>query len=158
MDEAEGASGTQPARLRATPSWLLTQAATLTQRVITTALAEVGATRYQYAVLAALEEFGPLSQAELGRRCHIDRSDIVATVNDLTAHDYADRRQDPGNRRQNLITLTDAGRRRLEQVAATLDAAQADLLSGLAQADRDALTSTLQRILDARAKPHDAPR
>lgn len=81
----EGGSRSQPDRLRQTPSWLITQTATLTHRLVGAALTDIGATRYQYAVLAA-GEFGPISQAEIGRRCHIDRSDVVATLNELAGH------------------------------------------------------------------------
>lgn len=147
----EGGSGLQPARLRETPSWLLTQTATLTHRLVGTVLASVGATRYQYAVLAAVEEFGPISQAELGRRCHIDRSDIVSTLNELAAYGHIDRKQDPDDRRQNLVTLTRAGRRRLEQIAQAVDAAQSSLLGDLPPTHRAALVKALQRILDNHA-------
>lgn len=152
MTEAfDGGSRSQPTRLRETPSWLITQTATLTQRLVGTALAGVDATRYQYAVLATVEEFGPISQAELGRRCHIDRSDIVATLNRLTAEGHIDRQQDPNDRRQNLVTLTRAGHRRLEQIAQAVDEAQTALLRDLPETHRTQLVKTLQRILDGHA-------
>lgn len=147
----EGGSRLQPTRLRQTPSWLITQTATLAHRLIGATLAGVGATRYQYAVLAAVEEFGPISQAELGRRCHIDRSDIVATLNELAAHGHIDRKQDPDDRRQNLVTLTRSGRRRLEQIAQAVDAAQSSLLGELPEQRRTELVKSLQRILDDHA-------
>jgi len=158
VEDTEGASGQQPARLRQTPTWLITQTATLTHRLVSMALAAVGATRYHYAVLSALDEFGSTSQAELGRRCHIDRSDMVAAINDLTASLFVERRQDPSDRRQNLITLTDSGKRRLEQIASVLDGVQDDLLGPLGQNERDSLATTLRRILDHRAGELDEPR
>lgn len=151
----EGGSGLQPARLRQTPSWLLTQTATLTKRLVGAALADVGATRYQYAVLAAVEEFGPISQAELGRRCHIDRSDIVATLNELASGGHIDRNQDPDDRRQNLVTLTGTGRGRLERIAHAVHAAQSTLFGDLSQARRADLVAALQRILDSHAESAD---
>ncbi len=79
----ESAEGVAPARLRALPSWLLNQSAIPANRLVTDRFAEVDARRYHYAVLAALAELGPHSQAALGRRCGIDRSDMVAAVNEL---------------------------------------------------------------------------
>jgi DNA-binding MarR family transcriptional regulator len=38
--------------------------------------------RRHYAVLAGLDEFGPISQAALSRRLGVDRSDLVAALND----------------------------------------------------------------------------
>ncbi|NUR71967.1 MAG: winged helix-turn-helix transcriptional regulator, partial [Hamadaea sp.] len=72
-----------PRRLRALPSRLTNQAALTANRIVDKALAQVGVRRYHYSLLAALDETGPTSQAELGRRTGIDRSDMVATVNDL---------------------------------------------------------------------------
>ncbi len=54
-----------------------------------------GARRYHYALLAAAEEYGPSSQADLGRRTGIDRSDMVATVNDLAERRLLERAPDP---------------------------------------------------------------
>ncbi|KTS58871.1 hypothetical protein NS206_12700 [Microbacterium testaceum] len=157
MENVEGASGQQPVRLRQTPSWLITQTATLTHRLVSTALAEVGATRYHYAVLSALDEFGPTSQAELARRCHIDRSDMVAAINDLTAGHFVERRQDPADRRQNLVTLTDTGQGRLEQISDVLDGVQNDLLGSLGKNERDTLAATLRRVLDHQATESSDP-
>jgi hypothetical protein len=47
---------TAPARLRTLPSWLLNQVALPAQRIIDGRLDEVGARRWHYAVLTALEE------------------------------------------------------------------------------------------------------
>ena len=72
--------------MRGLPSWLLNQAALAANRLVADGLeGAVGAHRSQFAVLSALDEFGPASQADLGRRSGIDRSDMVALVNALSA-------------------------------------------------------------------------
>ncbi|MEV6216850.1 MarR family transcriptional regulator [Nocardia sp. NPDC051833] len=50
-----------------------------------------GARGYHYRLLATLAEFGPASQAELGRRSGIHVSDMVATINDLADNDLVER-------------------------------------------------------------------
>lgn len=70
-------------RLRALPTRLVNQVALVANRASERALEPTGSRRHHYALLATLAEFGPASQAELGRRTRIDRSDIVAAVNDL---------------------------------------------------------------------------
>jgi len=57
----------------------------------------------------------------------------------------------PDDRRQQLVTLTRAGRRRLEQIAQAVDAAQSSLLGDLPPTHRAALVKALQRILDNHA-------
>lgn len=137
-----------PSRLRALPTWLLNQAALQGQRIGAETLAAVGGHRTHYAVLAALDEFGPASQAALGRRCGIDPSDMVALMAALTADGLVARRPDPADRRRNLVSITAPGRRRLEELGATVTAAQDALLAPLSTAERDRLTELLARIVD----------
>ena len=137
-----------PARLRALPSWLLNQAALPAQRLVADGLGAVGAHRSHYAVLAALDEFGPDSQAALGRRCGIDRSDMVALVNDLAGEGLVDRQPDAADRRRNVITITAAGRRRLGTLDTVVAGVQHALLAPLTTAERDELAALLRRVVE----------
>jgi DNA-binding MarR family transcriptional regulator len=143
-----------PARLRALPTWLLNQAALQGQRIGAETLAAMGAHRTHYAVLAALDEFGADSQAELGRRCGIDPSDMVALMARLTGDRLVERGPDPADRRRNLVSITAAGRRRLDELAETVGAAQDTLLEPLSTAERKRLTGLLTRIVE-HARPID---
>jgi DNA-binding MarR family transcriptional regulator len=136
-----------PQRLRALPSWLLAQSAIVARRFVAAALSEVDGSRSQYATLAALDEFGPLSQAQLSEHASLDRSDVVRLVDDLTANDLAERSVDPSDRRRNIITLTDNGRRRLLELDRTLAAAQAQTLSRLTPDEQADLVALLRRLL-----------
>lgn len=140
-----------PARLRALPTWLLNQAALQGQRIGAETLAAVGAHRTHYAVLAALDEFGPDSQAELGRRCGIDPSDMVALMGLLSGDGLVERQPDPADRRRNLVSITRAGRRRLDELAEVVGAAQDELLEPLSDAERGRLVALLTRIVHRRA-------
>lgn len=72
-----------PSRIRALPSWLLGRAAARGHRLVADALAAEGMRMMHHAVLSAVDELGPVSQAELGRTLAIDPKDMVAIVNDL---------------------------------------------------------------------------
>ena len=139
-----------PARLRTLPTWLLHQAAQLGQRIGADALARVGAHRSHYAVLAALDEFGAASQATLGRRCGIDPSDMVALMAVLTADGLVERRPDAADRRRNVVTITPAGRRRMDALGDAVAAAQDELLAPLSDAERTRLAALLARVVDHR--------
>jgi len=69
-----------PARVRAKTSWLLNQAALPANRLVAAELAAADGGRHHYVLLAALDEGGPASQADLGRRTTIDGSDIELEV------------------------------------------------------------------------------
>ena len=77
--DVEGA----PSRLRALPSWLLGQVSVRARRVVGDVLAQEGVHRSQFALMASLDEFGPLSQTALSDRSGLDRSDVVRWVDDL---------------------------------------------------------------------------
>jgi DNA-binding MarR family transcriptional regulator len=129
------------------PSWLLNQVALPAQRIIAEALASVGARRQHYSVLSALDEFGPASQAALGRRCGIDRSDMVALVNELAAAGRLERTPDAEDRRRNVIAITDAGRKFLSELDRLLQDAQDDLLAPLSSRERAELVRLLGAVL-----------
>ena len=67
-----------PARWESLPSWLLTQTASHAHRLVAEGFSSVNARGYHYRLLATLEQFGPASQAALGRRSGIHLSDIPA--------------------------------------------------------------------------------
>ncbi|MGW0197772.1 MarR family winged helix-turn-helix transcriptional regulator [Nonomuraea sp. NPDC003201] len=145
MDTPEGPP---PQRLRTLPSRLTNHAAQTANRIVDQALGQAGLRRYHYALLAALEEYGPASQAALGRRTGIDRSDMVATVNDLAERRLLERAPDPDDRRRNIITITAAGRSQLTHLDRLLAAAQDEFLSPLPPADRQNLIDLLTRLVD----------
>jgi DNA-binding MarR family transcriptional regulator len=136
-----------PARLATRPSWLLSQLAVQAHRLASDAFGAVGARGYHYRILAALAEFGPVSQAELGRRCAMDRSDVVAAINELTGQGHVERTPDPDDRRRNLVILAAAGTRHLHRLDQALDNVQDDLLAPLRPEDRQTLTHLLTELL-----------
>ncbi|MGI5157629.1 MarR family winged helix-turn-helix transcriptional regulator [Microbispora sp. CA-102843] len=152
MDTPEGPP---PQRLRALPSRLTNQAALTANRIVDKALAQAGVRRYHYALLAALEEYGPASQAALGRRIGIDRSDMVATVNDLAERRLLERAPDPEDRRRNIVTITAAGRRQLTHLDRLLAAAQDEFLAPLPAADRRNLIDLLTRLIEHHGDKRD---
>lgn len=151
MDTAEG----PPQRLRTLPSRLTNQAALIANRIVDQALAPAEVRRYHYSLLAALEEYGSASQAALGRRTGIDRSDVVATVNDLAERHFLRRAPDPEDRRRNIISITPAGQRQLAHLDGLLAVAQDAFLAPLPAADRRKVIDLLSRIVDHHSGGHD---
>lgn len=132
-------------RLWRLSSWLLNNAASRANRLVS----HFGGpgVRIRYAVLAGLDEFGPISQAELGRRLGIDRSDIVGVLNDLEYEGFALRAPDPEDRRRNAIQITTDGSLALHALDGQIDAAQAALLEPLTADERVQLDRLLQQLL-----------
>jgi DNA-binding MarR family transcriptional regulator len=137
-----------PARLRSKASWLINKTSLHAHRLVVEGMVAMNARTYHFAILAALEENGPVSQAALSQQCGIDRSDIVAMVNELVEQDLVVRAPDPDDRRRNVITMTPAGRQRLYELDSALDAIQEDLLAPLTTAEREQLMGLMARVLD----------
>jgi DNA-binding MarR family transcriptional regulator len=136
-----------PQRLRRLPSWLLNQAALQANRLVSERFEAEGMRRYHFSVLVALAEDGPASQAALGRRLSIDRSDMVALINDPERDGLVARDRDDRDLRRNVIRLTPAGGRKLRRLEARAAEAQAVLLEPLSAAERRALADLLLRVV-----------
>ena len=132
-------------------SRLLNQAAVLVGRVVNDALAAEGTHRYQLAVLATLDAFGAISQAELCRRTNIDRSDMNAVVNALEAEGTVKRVSDPNDRRQNIVEMAETGKARFERLKLALLEAENRALAPLGPADKLELLRLLRILHDFHA-------
>lgn len=105
--------------------------------------------RSDFAVLSALQEYGPLSQADIGRVLGLDRNNVNGIVVRLDADKSVLRTPDPADRRRNIVTITANGGERLADLRTQADAVQDELLAALSPADRDALVSLLGDVLAA---------
>lgn len=149
--EATPGDESTAARLSALPTWLLGRAAARSHQVLTTALSHAGARGYHYRVLAALDESGPASQAELGNMTGLDRSDVHAAVGELVDRGAVTRTADPGDRRRNQIALTRSGRHLLRTLDEVVDDVQQQVLAPLSTSERSTLINLLARITPSTA-------
>jgi MarR family transcriptional regulator, lower aerobic nicotinate degradation pathway regulator len=153
----DGTSESQPRaprRLRRLPSWLLNQATLHANRLVGDSFTAAGLRRHHFTVLVALDENGPASQASLGRRLSIDRSDMVAVVNDLERAGLVERARDESDRRRNLVRLTPAGARAIEELDSRVQEAQSALLAPLSADERRQLLGLLERVVDYHGQRH----
>ena len=137
-----------PVRLHSRVIWLLGQSANQGHRLIAERMHATGVpSRSYYPLLAALAETGATSQADLGRRIGLDRSDVTAAVTDLEGRGYLDRAPDPADRRRNLVRITEQGERFLGELDGHLDLAQDELLAPLSTQERETLKGMLARLV-----------
>jgi DNA-binding MarR family transcriptional regulator len=142
-----------PSRIQELPTWLISRAYARSHRLLGEGFAAAGVRSYHYRLLAALDEFGPASQAALGRRTSIDRSDVVAALNELAERGLIQRAPDPDDRRRNVITITPAGSEQLRTLDQILEGVQEKLLAPLSTADRTQLIGLLTRLVEPDAQP-----
>jgi MarR family transcriptional regulator, lower aerobic nicotinate degradation pathway regulator len=140
-----------PARIRDRPTWLISRTYARSQRLLNDGFmaSDTGLRSYHYRLLAALEEWGPIGQADLGRNTNIDRSDVVSWLGELEQRGLTERTINPNNRRRNIVAITSAGRRRLRTLDPVIDEIQERVLAPLSQNERTQLTKLLRKLADA---------
>jgi DNA-binding MarR family transcriptional regulator len=110
------------------------------------ALAPLGISGRECAVLIAIDDRAPLSQQEVARRLDVDRTTMVALVDDLEHKGLVQRRQDPDDRRKNVVVLTGQGRDTLRRATAATGEAERRFLGSLSGDETAMLKKTLQAV------------
>ncbi|WP_022886852.1 MarR family winged helix-turn-helix transcriptional regulator [Glaciibacter superstes] len=134
-----------PGRLESLTQWQSGKIATLGARLTSSRMPLGG--RADFAVLAALQQFGPLSQADIGRSLGLDRNDVNEVVGRLEGAHHVHRMPNPTDRRRNTVTITAQGARHLDELEAIAHEIQNDLLQGLDQNERVQLRALLRKVL-----------
>jgi DNA-binding MarR family transcriptional regulator len=101
-----------------------------------------------YAVLRYLATVDGARQRELADRLGYDPSAIVSLLDDLQRLELAERKPDPGDRRNRIVVLTDTGRALLRDSEQDSARVTALLLAPLDPADQDTLHALLLRITE----------
>jgi DNA-binding MarR family transcriptional regulator len=113
-----------------------------------TRFAPLGISGREAAVLRTIDGAGgPPSQGEVARLLGVDRTTMVALIDDLQDKDLVLRRQDPGDRRKNAVELTDAGRRLLRQADQAADEVERAFLAPLTTSEAEGFRRALRSLV-----------
>jgi MarR family transcriptional regulator, lower aerobic nicotinate degradation pathway regulator len=151
FEEAQPSPGEiAPNRIADQPTWLISRAYARSNAMLNAGFEQHGSglRKYHYRLLAALAESGPCSQAQLGRGTHVDRSDVVATLDELERRGLVKREPDPDDRRRNIVSITGPGSKQLKALDAVLASVQVEVMAPLAPADRQQLMRLLTQMVD----------
>jgi MarR family transcriptional regulator, lower aerobic nicotinate degradation pathway regulator len=140
-----------PSRIRDRTTWLISRAYGRSHGLLNDGFAAGGAglRSYHYRLLAALEEWGPVGQADLGRGTSVDRSDVVTVLGELERRGLVERTVNPHHRRRNIVSITPAGSRRLRALDQVVDEIQERVLAPLSPTERRQLRKLLRKLADA---------
>lgn len=142
--------GRTPDRLKVRPTWLLGRAAARASALLASGFEASGdgLRGYHYRLLAALDQFGPASQADLGRDAGIDRSDVTVALTQMEERGLVVREIDSSNRRRKIVSITKAGAAKLRELDEVLDGIQEGLLAPLSPAQRVQFATIMTRLGD----------
>ena len=130
-------------------TWLLSQASFALARELSAAFEPLGVTMRGYQVLATAAG-GSFTQKELADRVGLDKTTMVATIDELEEAGLAERRPSKTDRRARVIGVTRAGRRKVAQGQKVVEQVQADVLSSLPAAERRAFLGALSSLVAER--------
>ncbi len=101
-----------------------------------------------YGVLANLVFNGPSSQISLSRRSGIDRTSMVALIDDLEQRGLVERQPDPSDRRANLVVATNVGATLVSTHDDALWTIERTTLQALDDAELATLRALLTKVVD----------
>lgn len=111
------------------------------------ALASVGLSGRQFGALAVIVDEGPLSQQRLGERQGIDRTTMVAVVDELERRGLVERRRNPDDRRAYSLHATPPARGVLKQGGEAAKRAEDEFLAAIPAGERRRLKQLLRRLI-----------
>ena len=101
---------------------------------------------WDYIVLGGLEHDSAPTQAQLAAAVGRDKTRLIVILDRLEARGLLHRTPDPDDRRNRIVTLTDAGRTLLAECRRDIRAMETDLLSTLSSPDRTAFVRALSSL------------
>ena len=104
----------------------------------------------RFDVLAQLQRAGkPLSMGDLSRRLMVTNGNVTGLVDRLKSEGLVDRRRSDGDRRVQIVSLTQAGAASFERMAADNRRWVTGMMAGLSREEKDALFALLGRLKSA---------
>ena len=135
-----------PPSMRDRVPFLLYRAAEVSHSLANEMLAEIALSARQAGILTLVTELEPMTQRALGDALRIDRTTMVALLDDLEDKGYVARQRHPRDRRAFLVHPTDSGRAAKIAAVRILDEQQRRFLAPLTPAEREQLAALLTRL------------
>jgi len=109
----------------------------------------------QFRVLVVLSNAdGPLRHGDLAEAIGVHSSTFTRTTDRLLAGGWVERRENPDNRRETLVSLTPAGHAIVAQVTEARRAEISQVLATIAPADRERIRDAFELFDRAAGEPH----
>jgi DNA-binding MarR family transcriptional regulator len=128
--------------------YLLSKAHLRVHTAANQALEPLGLTVKHYGLLTLLVHEGPVSQGRLGAVMKIDRTTMVALIDDLERAGHVDRTRNPEDRRAYALVATASGKRIQRRAATLMKQVYDETLSPLSAGERRELRRMLQAIIE----------
>jgi len=136
-----------PAGLSDRLGFLLGRAHLAHRSIVERAFAPLGLGVKEFGALSLMVEGGRVSQQRLGERQGVDRTTMVAVVDELERKGLVKRRRDLHDRRAYSLNATAKGHRVLHRASEAAKRAEDEFLSPIPARDRRRLKELLRRLI-----------
>ena len=99
-----------------------------------------------FSALSLVNEHPDITQSELARRLGIERSGLVAIVDELEGRGYLARTSVPSDRRVQALVPTEAGQQAYAEAVATVRAHEDRMFAAMTTKERETLLRLLKKI------------
>ena len=135
-----------PSELGQFTGFLMNYLGTRSGRRFAAALEPFGLHPRHFGVMTVLDARPGTTQQDLADHSRVDRSSMVAVLDELEARGLAERRPDPADRRKRSIHLTDEGRTKLQQMRAVAREVGEQSFAALNEEERATLHHLLRKL------------
>ena len=127
--------------------FLLKKSAIKMQEFYEEALRPLGIIGKHAGVLTVLQDRGVISQQEIGKCIYMDRTSMVAVIDDLERRGLVERKAHPTDRRSHVIVLTSKGMGVLPRIRRLSAAVEKKFLSCLSPGEQKDLQGLLRKLV-----------
>jgi len=128
-------------------AFLLIKAAFKLRELTEEALKPYGLIGKHWGILSVLREKGTLTQHDIGKCIHMDRSTMVTMIDDLEKAGLVERRPNPSDRRAYSVLMTEKGKNLLPECTRLGVAAEKKFLSVLSSKEQKELAVMLKKLV-----------
>ena len=126
--------------------FMLAKAAQKIANIAQEGLAPLQLDTRQAGLLATIKKYEPVTQTRISKLLRIDRTTMVALIDDLENRGLVVRTESPQDRRVNNLTLTAKGTEILDQAWKKILESEEIVLQGLSTAEKQSLIKILEKI------------
>jgi MarR family transcriptional regulator for hemolysin len=138
-----------PGCLTGNIGWMLDQASHALGCEVASALGPLGLGQRGFCVLQTAIG-AELTQTQIAAAIGLDKTTMVVTVDDLERQGLAERVPSPTDRRARVITVTEAGRAKVDEGRQIVEAVWTDVLGALPAGEREAFVEGLVTLVTGR--------
>jgi DNA-binding MarR family transcriptional regulator len=149
-EKTGSSSGSQdgiPEVLLGRMGFLLNRGGQRVREVYQGALEPLGIDGKQWGVLLVLNGKGSISQHEIGLCTHIDRTTMVAIIDDLEQKGLVERQEHPTDRRSHALVLTAKGKDLIPKGHKLSEAAEKKFLAALSPREQKEVVKLLRKLI-----------